>query len=65
MTRRNALFPYVYRFGQPVFDRLFCHRYRRAAVSNATGRLLILGLGPGTDLKFLPAAVTSVTAVEP
>jgi SAM-dependent methyltransferase len=34
-------------------------------VSNATGRLLILGLGPGTDLKFLPAAVTSVAAVEP
>jgi SAM-dependent methyltransferase len=65
MTRRNALFPYGYRFGQPVFDRLFYHRYRRAALSNATGRLLILGLGPGTDLKFLPAAVTSVAAVEP
>jgi ubiquinone/menaquinone biosynthesis C-methylase UbiE len=59
------LFPYVYRFGQPVFDRLFYHRYRRAALSNATGRLLMLGLGPGTDLMFLPAAVTSVAAVEP
>ncbi|UXA08018.1 class I SAM-dependent methyltransferase [Mycobacterium sp. SMC-2] len=65
MTRRNPLFPYVYRFGQPVFDRLFYHRYRRAALSNATGRLLMLGLGPGTDLRFLPAAVTSVAAVEP
>ncbi|OJZ68845.1 SAM-dependent methyltransferase [Mycobacterium paraffinicum] len=65
MTRRNLLFPYIYRFGQPVFDRLFYHRYRRAALSNATGRLLMLGLGPGTDLRFLPAAVTSVAAVEP
>jgi len=65
MTLRNLLFPYVYRLGQPVFDRLFYHRYRRAALSNATGRLLMLGLGPGTDLMFLPAAVTSVAAVEP
>lgn len=65
MTRRNPLFPYVYRFGQPVFDRLFYHRYRRAALSNASGRLLMLGLGPGTDLRFLPPAVTSVAAVEP
>ncbi|BBY38997.1 methyltransferase type 11 [Mycobacterium mantenii] len=65
MTPRNLLFPYVYRFGQPVFDRLFYHRYRREAMSNATGRLLMLGLGPGTDLRFLPAAVTSVAAVEP
>ncbi|TAM63112.1 class I SAM-dependent methyltransferase [Mycobacterium sp.] len=65
MTHHNLLFPYVYRFGQPAFDRLFYHRYRRAALSNATGRLLMLGLGPGTDLVFLPAAVTSVAAVEP
>jgi len=65
VTRRNPLFPYVYRFGQPVFDRLFYHRYRREALSNATGRLLMLGLGPGTDLRFLPAAVTTVAAVEP
>jgi SAM-dependent methyltransferase len=65
MTRRNPLFPYVYRVGQPVFDRLFYNRYRRAAIAHATGRLLMLGLGPGTDLKFVPPAVTSVTAVEP
>jgi SAM-dependent methyltransferase len=59
------LFPYVYRFGQPIFDRLFYNRYRRAAIAHATGRLLMVGLGPGTDLKFLPGAVTSVAAVEP
>ncbi len=49
----------------PLFDRAFYYRYRREAMSNATGRLLIIGLGPGTDLKFLPSAVTSVAAVEP
>ena len=59
------MFPYVYRFGMPVFDRLFYSRYRRAAIAHATGRLLMVGLGPGTDLKFVPPAVTSVAAVEP
>jgi ubiquinone/menaquinone biosynthesis C-methylase UbiE len=59
------LFPYVYRFGQPIFDRLFYNRYRRAAIAHATGRLLMIGLGPGTDLKFVPSAVTSIAAVEP
>ena len=65
MTRRNPLFPCVYRLGMPIFDRLFYRRYRREAMSNATGRLLIMGPGPGTDLLFLPPAVTSVAAVEP
>ena len=65
MTRRNPLFPYVYRLGMPIFDRLFDRRYRREAMSHATGRLLIVGLGPGTDLLFVPPAVTSVAAVEP
>jgi len=65
MTRANPLFPYVYRCGMPIFDRLFYSRYRRAAISHATGRLLMIGLGPGNDLKFVPPAVTSVAAVEP
>jgi ubiquinone/menaquinone biosynthesis C-methylase UbiE len=34
-------------------------------MTHATGRLLMVGLGPGTDLTFLPPAVTSVAAVEP
>ena len=34
-------------------------------MGNATGRLLVVGCGPGTDLMFLPPAVTSVAAVEP
>ncbi|MEB3019719.1 class I SAM-dependent methyltransferase [[Mycobacterium] crassicus] len=65
MTHGNPLFPYVYRLGMPVFDRLFYRRYRRAAMSHASGRLLMLGLGPGTDLLFIPPTVTSVAAVEP
>jgi SAM-dependent methyltransferase len=65
VTRRNPLFPYVYRLGMPIFDRLFYNRYRREALSDATGRLLVIGVGPGTDLMFLPPAVTAVAAVEP
>jgi ubiquinone/menaquinone biosynthesis C-methylase UbiE len=49
----------------PIFDKLFYNRYRREALSDATGRLLMVGVGPGTDLLFLPPAVTSVAAVEP
>jgi ubiquinone/menaquinone biosynthesis C-methylase UbiE len=49
----------------PVFGKLFYNRYRREAMSNATGRLLMIGIGPGTDLLFVPPAVTSVAAVEP
>jgi ubiquinone/menaquinone biosynthesis C-methylase UbiE len=49
----------------PIFGKLFYNRYRREAMSNAVGRLLMLGIGPGTDLLFLPPAVTSVAAVEP
>jgi SAM-dependent methyltransferase len=59
------LFAYIYRLGQPVFDRLFYNRYRRDAIAHATGRLLMVGLGPGTDLKFVPPAVTAISAVEP
>jgi ubiquinone/menaquinone biosynthesis C-methylase UbiE len=65
VTRRNPLFPYVYRAGMPVFNRLFYRRYRREAMQHAVGRLLMVGLGPGTDLLFLPPTVTSVAAVEP
>src|SRR5262245_5208327 len=34
-------------------------------MSNAVGRLLMIGIGPGTDLAYLPPAVTTVVAVEP
>ncbi|MBY8860113.1 methyltransferase domain-containing protein [Nocardia sp. CA2R105] len=38
---------------------------RAGLLSSARGNLLIVGLGPGHDLRYLPAAVTAVTAVEP
>lgn len=49
----------------PIFNRLFYNRYRREAMSDVAGRLLMVGLGPGADLMFLPPAVTTVAAVEP
>jgi SAM-dependent methyltransferase len=38
---------------------------RSEALARATGRLLIVGLGPGHDLEHLPGTVTEVLAVEP
>ena len=38
---------------------------RESVLSRASGRLLIVGLGPGHDLDHLPPAVTSVVALEP
>ena len=55
----------MYRFGTPIFGKLFYNRYRREAMSYAVGRLLMLGIGPGTDLSYLPPAVTTVVAMEP
>jgi ubiquinone/menaquinone biosynthesis C-methylase UbiE len=60
----------------PVFARLYnwltwagelttIGRWRTEALQTASGRLLIVGLGPGHDLAHLPAAVTEVIAVEP
>jgi SAM-dependent methyltransferase len=40
-------------------------RWRSEALRTASGRLLIVGLGPGHDLAHLPPAVTEVVAVEP
>jgi ubiquinone/menaquinone biosynthesis C-methylase UbiE len=60
----------------PVFARLYnwltwageittVGRWRTEVLRSASGRLLIVGLGPGHDLAHLPAAVTEVVAVEP
>lgn len=40
-------------------------RHRAEALAGATGRLLVVGIGPGRDLEHLPAGVTGVLAVEP
>jgi len=39
--------------------------WRAELLSGASGRLLVVGLGPGHDLEHLPPAVTDVVAVEP
>jgi SAM-dependent methyltransferase len=60
----------------PVFARLYnwltwageittVGRWRTEVLWGASGRLLIVGLGPGHDLAHLPPAVTEVFAVEP
>jgi ubiquinone/menaquinone biosynthesis C-methylase UbiE len=60
----------------PVFARLYnwltwageittVGRWRTEVLGTASGRLLIVGLGPGHDLAHLPAAVTEVVALEP
>lgn len=63
-------------YDHPVFARLYnwltwagevttVGRWRTEALQSASGRLLIIGLGPGHDLAHLPPAVTEVLAVEP
>jgi ubiquinone/menaquinone biosynthesis C-methylase UbiE len=64
------------RHDHPVFARLYdwltragelttVGRWRTEVLRSASGRLLIVGLGPGHDLAHLPPAVTDVVAVEP
>jgi SAM-dependent methyltransferase len=60
----------------PVFARLYngltwagerttLGRWRTEALAPASGRLLVIGLGPGYDLAHLPPSVREVVAVEP
>ena len=46
-------------------ERTTLGRWREEALAAASGRLLVVGLGPGYDLAHLPPAVTEVVAVEP
>ena len=61
----HPVFAQVYRLVAAVGERGGYGRLRGSVLAGASGRLLILGLGPGHDLAHLPAAVTSVVAVEP
>lgn len=61
----HPVFAQVYRLVAAVGERGGYGRLRGSVLAAANGRLLILGLGPGHDLAHLPAAVTSVVAVEP
>jgi SAM-dependent methyltransferase len=64
------------RHDHPVFTRVYAAlaafgergligELREEVLAPASGRLLIVGLGPGHDLDHLPAAVEAVVAVEP
>jgi len=61
----HPVFAQVYRLVAAAGERGGFGELRESVLADASGRLLILGLGPGHDLTHLPAAVTSVVAVEP
>lgn len=61
----HPLFTLVYRAVAGAGERTGLGDLRERTLAPATGRLLIVGLGPGHDLDHLPAAVESVIAVEP
>lgn len=61
----HPLFTLVYRAVSGAGERTGLGELRQRALAPASGRLLIIGLGPGHDLDHLPDAVTSVVAVEP
>lgn len=65
MAMDHPIFTRVYGVLAEVGERTGLGRVRRRVLSSATGRLLIVGLGPGHDLDHLPPAVTSVVALEP
>ena len=61
----HPVFAQVYRLVAAAGERGGFGQLRASVLADASGRLLVLGLGPGHDLAHLPAAVTSVVAVEP
>lgn len=62
---RHPVFAQVYRAVAAAGERSGYGRLRASVLAPASGRLLVLGLGPGHDLVHLPAAVSRVVAVEP
>ncbi len=61
----HPVFTQLYRVLSGIGERSELGVARSQVLAGAHGRLLIVGLGPGHDLDHLPAAVTSVVAVEP
>lgn len=61
----HPVFSRVYGVVSAVGERTGLGEVRARVLAPATGRLLVVGLGPGHDLDHLPPAVTSVVAVEP
>ena len=65
MPDAHPIFATVFATVAALGERTGYGRRRAEALAGATGRLLIVGLGPGHDLHHLPATVTDVVAVEP
>lgn len=63
--RDHPVFARVYRLLLALGEPRSLTEMRREALAGATGRLLVVGLGPGRDLDLLPPGVTEVLAVEP
>lgn len=61
----HPVFSRVYGVVAALGERTGLGELRAKVLAPASGRLLIVGLGPGHDLDHLPATVTSVVAVEP
>jgi SAM-dependent methyltransferase len=64
-SRDHPVFAFLYNGLTWLGERTTLGRWRTEALAPAYGRLLIVGLGPGYDLRHLPPAVTEVVAVEP
>lgn len=65
MPADHPVFTRAYAVLSALGERTGLGALRQSVLSGATGRLLIVGLGPGHDLEHLPPAVTSVVAIEP
>jgi ubiquinone/menaquinone biosynthesis C-methylase UbiE len=61
----HPVFTRVYAVISALGERTGLGALRESVLAGATGRLLIVGLGPGHDLDHLPGAVTSVVALDP
>lgn len=65
LAQRNPLFPYAYSALVAGLEHTFYASLRARTLAPARGKLLVVGLGPGQDLRHIPPSVTSIAAVEP
>ena len=64
-AHRHRVFAPLYAGLVALGERGTLGRWREEVLAPASGRLLVVGVGPGRDLDHVPAAVTQVVAVEP
>ncbi len=64
-ARNHPVFAPLYNALTWAGERTTLGRWRSEALAPASGRLLVIGLGPGHDLAHLPPAVREVIALEP